>query len=243
MRTIAVIPARGGSKGIPQKNIKEFCGHPLLAWSVAVARRTKQIDGVYVSTDNSEIRRVAQDYGAEVILRPAEISGDQASSESALLHALEVVGKEHGTGVERILFLQATSPLRETKELDEALKLFDTGGYDSLFSAANPEDFCIWKEGSGHLDSLNYDYRNRKRRQEADGAIKLWIETGSFYVTNAALLRRTGNRLGGKIAVYPVPLWKSHEIDSMEGFELCAWLMHHHHLDQRSPAPTSDCTS
>jgi N-acylneuraminate cytidylyltransferase len=240
MRTVAIIPARGGSKGIPRKNIIDFCGHPLLAWSIAAARGATRIDRVYVSTDNGEIRNIALRYGAEVITRPPDISGDKASSESALLHALDVIAAGEAVEPERVVFLQATSPLREPGELDEALQLFDAGGFDSLFSGAAPEDLCLWKQGPAGLDSMNYDYRNRKRRQEADGAFKLWIETGSFYVTKTAVLRHTGNRLGGRIGIHPVPFWKSYEIDSLEGLDLCAWLMHHHRLDQQIPARSVD---
>jgi CMP-N,N'-diacetyllegionaminic acid synthase len=135
-----------------------------------------------------------------------------------------------------VVFLQATSPLREPGELDQALQLFDAGGFDSLFSGASPEDLCLWQQGPAGLDSLNYDYRNRKRRQEADDVFKLWIETGSFYVTKTTVLRQTGNRLGGRIGIHPVPFWKSYEIDSLEGLDLCAWLMHHHGLDRQNPA-------
>lgn len=239
LRTAAVIPARGGSKAIPRKNVIDFCGHPLLAWSIAAARRANRIDRVFVSTDNEEIQQVALQYGAEVILRPIEISGDQASSESALLHALDVVMKQFGAEPERLVFMQATSPLREPNELDEALQLFDAEGYDSLFSGAQPEDLCLWRQSPGELDSLNYDYRNRRRRQDADEAVKLWVETGSFYITRTSILRRLGNRLGGRIGIYPVPFWKSYEIDSLEGLDLCAWLMQRNGLANQSPEAQS----
>lgn len=235
-RTVAIIPARGGSKGISRKNIVGFRGHPLLAWTIAAARRATQIDRVYVSTDNGEIRDVALRYGAKVIIRPDELSGDEASSESALLHALDIIAAGDAAEPERVVFLQATSPLREPGELDRALRLFDAKGFDSLFSGASPEDLCLWKQDPSGLDSLNYDYRNRKRRQDADSAFKLWIETGSFYITKTTVLRWTGNRLSGRIGIYPVPFWESYEIDSLEGLDLCTWLMHHHQLDQQDPA-------
>ncbi len=228
--TVAIIPARGGSKGIPRKNVIEFGGHPLLSWSVCCARRTRGIRRVFVSTDDPEIKAVALRYGAEVILRPEEISGDAATSESALLHALKAIGAAGYPPPDRIIFLQATSPLREPSELDDALDHFEREGLDSLFSAATPEDLCLWREDGGKLESLNYDFRSRKRRQDGNDQ-RLWIETGSFYILKPPLLVETGNRLAGKIGVFPVPLWKSHEIDSPEGLELCSFLARLHQLE------------
>lgn len=104
-----------------------------------------------------------------------------------------------------------------------------------MFSGAEPEDMCLWREVSDKLESLNYDYRTRKRRQDAALSVRLWVETGSFYITKTEILRQTGNRLGGKMGVFPVPYWKSHEIDSLEGLDYCAWLMRKHRLDQGPP--------
>jgi N-acylneuraminate cytidylyltransferase len=235
LRTVAIIPARGGSKGIPRKNVIDFCGYPLLAWSIAAARGAKGIDRVFVSTDDREIGAVAREYGAEVIDRPPELSGDAATSESALLHTLDVL-KARGENPERVVFLQPTSPLRETEELNAALLAFERDGFDSLFSGARPEDYCLWMQSGSRLTSLNYDYRNRRRRQEMLEE-ELWIETGSFYITKSALLRSEANRLGGKIGIHEVPIWKSYEIDSLSGLELCALLMRHHGLDRTPPKP------
>ena len=236
MNTIAIIPARGGSKGIPGKNIMDFCGHPLLAWSIAAAREAEGIDAVYVSTDDAAIADVARAYGAEVIDRPADIAGDTATSESALIHACAVLA-ERGTPPDRVVFLQATSPLRESTELAEALKRFDEEHLDSLFAASAPEDFLMWRETPSGLESLNYDYRSRKRRQDAEGEGRVLIETGAFYITRTAILLETGNRMGGKIGYYEVPLWKSWEIDSRESMEICETLMRAHGLDRRPPEP------
>jgi N-acylneuraminate cytidylyltransferase len=234
MTTIAIIPARGGSKGIPGKNIMNFCGHPLLAWSIAAVRGAEGIDRVYVSTDSDDIAAVALRYGADVVRRPEEISGDRASSEAALTHVCREVEKE-GVHPDRVVFLQATSPLRESHELTEALIKFDAEKLDSLFAASVPEDFLMWRETADGLQSLNYDYRSRKRRQDSEGEGRVLIETGSFYITKTDLLIATQNRVGGKIGIYEVPLWKSWEIDSMEGFRLCESTMRLHGLDQKQP--------
>ena len=113
MRTVAIIPARGGSKGIPRKNIIDFCGYPLVSWTIACARRCPRIDAVYVSTDDAEIAEVSRHYGAEIIERPANIAGDTSSSESAVIHACEVI-RQKNLLPDAVIMMQATSPLRES---------------------------------------------------------------------------------------------------------------------------------
>lgn len=238
MGTVAIVPARGGSKGIPGKNVIDFCGYPLLAWTVACAQRCSRIDKVYVSTDDAGISKVAETYGAETIRRPLEISGDTSSSESALLHACEWI-THRGKRPDTIVFLQATSPLRETLELEGALETFAKGGIDSVFSAAEPEDMLVWLQEGGQLRSLNYDYSTRKRRQDVDDGRRLWIETGSFYITNTDVLLNSGNRLGGRISIWPVPFWKSFEVDSEQSMRICASLMREYGLDKLVPRPVN----
>lgn len=219
MNIHAIIPARGGSKGLPGKNIADFCGHPLLAWSVACARACAAVGGVWVSTDDKEIAAVAKRYGAGVIVRPPELSGDTASSESALIHAASELEKL-GFAPDHLLFLQATSPLREVSELEAAVETFRSQELNSLFSAAPAEDLCIWKQKGDVLDSLNFDYRARGRRQDRPDDL-LWIETGSFYLTQLEGLRQTGNRLHGRIGMQVVEPWKLFEIDGEAGRALC----------------------
>ena len=235
MHVVAIIPARGGSKGIPKKNLVDFCGQPLLAWTIACCRRCRAIKGVFVSTDDSEIAAAAKRYGAEVVARPPELSTDTADSESALIHALDFIESNKGERVDAVVFLQATSPLREPAELEGALAKFKAEKLDSLFSAAELEDMLIWREEAGRFQSWNYDFQNRKRRQEAGSEGRQFVETGSFYISTPRLLREKHNRLGGVIGIWPVPFWKSFEIDSGEGLRLCEQLMKTHHLHQPSP--------
>ncbi len=224
---VAIIPARGGSKSIPRKNLIDFCGKPLLAWSIGQALRTESVKGVFVSTDDDDIAACAKKYGAQVIHRPATISTDTSSSESALLHALDEL-KTRGIDPTFVVFLQATSPLREAMDIDNAVEEVRRLKADSLFSAGKLDDFCIWREQKdGTLLSLNYDYRNRGRRQDRE---KEWVENGSIYVFTPAILRRSGNRLGGKIAISEMAFWKSFEIDTPEHLDLCGELWRHYGL-------------
>ena len=226
-RCPAVILARGGSKEIPKKNIMDFAGRPLLAWSILQALDSSVADAVYVSSDSDEILDVAVRYGAIAIQRPDELAMDTTTSEAALLHALDQIHRERGTDPERIVFLQATSPLRESSDIAGAVRAFDDQRIDSLFSDAVLDDFCAWVEEDGILKSKTFNPWNRGRRQDRK---PLYLENGSIYIFKPSLLRNTGNRLGGKIGRYSMPFWKSYEIDTLENVELCEFYFRKHLL-------------
>lgn len=217
----AIIPARGGSKGIPGKNLIPFCGKPLLAWSIKQAEESGRVDKVFVSSDDDAILRVAEEYGAIGIKRPSELATDTASSEGALKHAINCI-KEKYSLPEYVVFLQATSPLRTGKDIDDAISLLESDKADSLFSAALLEDFCIWTRDSDGYSSFSYDYKNRGRRQERK---PLYLENGSIYLFKPLVLEKYGNRLGGKISSFYMDYWKSYEIDKKEDIELCEYFM------------------
>lgn len=214
----AILLARGGSKALPGKNIREFAGKPLLAWSILQALGSKRVKTVYVSSDCKEILQVAKSYGAETILRPARLSGDLATSESGWLHAIQQVEKISGKPPQVVIALQATSPLRESSDIDGAIELFEKDKADSLFSSANVDDLCIWSDEDGVLKGKTFDPNQRGRRQDRR---PYYLENGSIYVFKTSLLQRTGNRLGGRISRFSMPYWKSFEIDDMDTFEIC----------------------
>ena len=218
MKNIAIIPARGGSKGIPKKNIINFCGKPLIAWSILQVLNTPEIDSVFVSSDSDEILNIAKKYGAEQIKRPVQISGDEASSESAVVHALKVIGGH----IETIVMPQVTSPLRKLNDLSRAVRQFKKEGMDSFFSGSILGDFLIWqKDPSGILNSFNYDYAKRGRRQDRKPQ---FLENGSFYIFKPEIILKTGNRLGGDIGIFLMDFWQSFEIDSTEDIEMVSML-------------------
>lgn len=211
---IAIIPARGGSKGIPRKNLIDFCGKPLLAWSILQAQLAPQIKDVYVSSDSSEILECAEKYNAIGIRRPADIAGDTATSESAIIHACEQVG----ANADVIVFLQPTSPLRKPDDIKNAIEVFCSSKYDSLFSSCELHDFLTWeKDEAGVLRSINYDYHNRTRRQ--DRGIQ-YVENGSIYVFKKESLYKYNNRLGGNIGMYFMDFFQSFEIDGQDDVDL-----------------------
>jgi CMP-N,N'-diacetyllegionaminic acid synthase len=227
--TVAIIPARTGSKGIPGKNLIPVCGRPLMEWSIRQAVTARSIDGVYVSSDGEEILEVASRAGARPIRRPAEFATDTASSESAWLHALEVIESERGS-VDRVVGMQPTSPIREASDLDSALREFDEQRLDSLLSVCEIQDFFVWEPVSdGTFRPVNYDYRHRRRRQAITPQYR---ENGSFYIFRPRILRLESNRLGGRIGAYVMPVHKMFQIDGPEDVRLCEAVMRGYGLDR-----------
>jgi N-acylneuraminate cytidylyltransferase len=207
----------------------KVCGKPLIAWSILQARNAHHIDSVWVTSDDDEVLAVAESFGARPIRRPAEISGDQASSESAWLHALDAI-EAQGLAVDLVVAMQATSPIREAADLDGGLQTLYEQGYDSLLSVAEVEDFFTWRiGGGGGAESVSYDYRNRKRRQQIE---KRYLENGSFYVFRPQQLRRENNRLGGRIGLFVMARHKMFQIDNPEDIELCAAIMRSFGMDE-----------
>ena len=222
MQTVAIIPARGGSKGLERKNIHPVAGKPLLAWSVLQALDSSHVDRVFVTTDDPAIAEVARAYGAEVIDRPEHISGDKATSESALLHALEEIAERHGAEPETVVFLQATSPLRKPGDIDRAIEVFRRETADSLISVTRADDLTIWEQRGSDWNSVNFDYRNRGMRQDRPSQ---YIENGSIYLFAPSVLRDFGNRIGQKLSVYPMEFWQTWEIDTIEEVDLVEYYM------------------
>lgn len=219
---VAIILARGGSKGIPNKNIIDFCGKPLIVWTIEQLQGAKGIDSIWVSSDSEEILSVSKTCSAEIIHRPAEISSDMATSESGWLHALDYIENKVGC-IDLVVAPQVTSPLREPSDIERGLKDFHKQKCDSLFSCSIAEDLFFWKKmPDGKLKSINYDYKNRKCRQDIR---KQYIENGSFYLFKPKVLREYNNRFGCKIGVTEMEFWKMFEIDSMEDLKICEALM------------------
>ena len=209
-RVLAIIPASGGSKGIPHKNLQTIAGRSLVEHSVRQAVSASSVHSVLVSTDDDDIAEISRVAGAAVVRRPDELSGDTASSEAALLHALDHDAQLGNERPELIVFLQATSPLRTPSHIDEAVATLREQKADSLFSANELHAF-VWSDRGGALESVTYDFADRRRRQDFDETH--WVENGSIYVCRTEILTETGNRLGGEITVYPMDELSSLQID------------------------------
>lgn len=208
-KAIAIIPARGGSKGILGKNIKLFNGKPLINYSIEYALESELICDVFVTTDNHEIADISEKAGAKIILRPDEISGDTATTESAIDHALIQIN----SNPELVVLLQATSPLRPKNSLSKIIEHFSKNKLDSLLTISPTHRF-FW-EIKNEIAIANYDYINRPRRQDMKEIDIKYIENGSVYIFTKMNFRESKNRLGGKIGYYIFPEEYSFEIDSI----------------------------
>ncbi len=221
-QTVAFIPARGGSRGLPGKNIKPMCGKPLIVWSIEQALACNRVDEVYVSTDDECIANIASDSGALTpFLRPAEISGDIATTESAMLHFAEYLSSQ-GIDYENILLLQATSPVRRKGVLDRAIDDFELSCSQSMLSVSCSHRF-FWKKHPA-VEAF-YDYKNRPRRQDIAEQDRRYLETGSFYLSKLAAVKKEGNRLSGSIELFETSEEESFEIDNAMDFRICEMIM------------------
>ena len=216
MKILSIIPARGGSKGIPLKNIVKLNKKPLLYYTLKASLNSKFIDRTVVSTDNQKISNYAQKLCAQVIRRPKKLSGDHASIESVAIHILEYLSKKENYVPDAIIFLQNTSPLRTSLHIDEAIKLFKKKNYDSILSGYNSHKF-FWKKNNSSVKPINYSPKNRPNRQNFTDQ---FIENGSIYIIKSKIFKKTKSRLSGKIGLYEMPESSSIEIDSFNDLEL-----------------------
>lgn len=207
---VAIIPARGGSTGVVRKNLRRVGGIPLVGRAVDAARRCPAIDRVVVTTDDADIAAVAEEWGAEVVVRPAELSGDTASSESALLHALDVL-EERKVDVGVVAFLQATSPFIDVTALAEAVQLVRSRRRDSVFSAVETYGFLWARTAECAAEAVGHDAEKRPRRQDR---APHYLETGGFYVLRAAGFRAAQHRFFGSVGIAEVDERTAIEIDT-----------------------------
>jgi YrbI family 3-deoxy-D-manno-octulosonate 8-phosphate phosphatase len=209
MLVYAVIPARGGSKGIPGKNLRPVGGLPLVARTVAAAAGATTVDRVFVSTDSDEIAEVAAAAGAEIVNRPAALSGDEASSESAVLHALDAIEGEGTDAPDVIVMMQCTSPFTAPDDVDGTVTLITSGSADSAFTAA-PTHVFLWKQGADGAVAVNHDTASRPRRQDREPE---FVETGAVYAMRTTGFRAARHRFFGRIGLHEVAPERAGEID------------------------------
>jgi|ETNmetMinimDraft_8_1059916.scaffolds.fasta_scaffold80442_2 N-acylneuraminate cytidylyltransferase len=215
-RYVAIIPARGGSKGLKDKNILPLNGHPLIAYSVSAAKTAQYVDRVIVTTDSKKIAVAAKSYGAEIIDRPPELADDIIMSDAAVVHAIEQLEQEQCGCPENIVFLQPTSPLRNSSDIDQCIEQFVKSRADSLFSAVDIHPF-LWRcIGETDVKPINYNPLNRKPRQNIAKDI---IETGSVYVTKKDIYLNKRDRFGGKISYHLINNYCLFEIDDQNDFD------------------------
>ena len=206
MEVLAIIPVRGGSKGIPGKNIKPLAGKPLVAYTIEAAHNSKYITRTVVSTESSKIKEVVLSLGAEVVDRPEELAQDETKTAPVLLQVVEALEKENYYP-DVVILLQATCPLRNAREIDEAFELFlqnQENGCDSVFAGQRMGvTHSMWRKNpdTGEYQCL-YDYRHRPRRQDTDLHLPLFCETGATYIIKTDVLKKVKDFIGEKPELY-----------------------------------------
>lgn len=212
MRTqvLAIIPARGGSKSIPRKNVMTVAGQPLIAHTIQSAQKAKCISRIVVSTEDPEIGLVAERYGAQVVWRPLDISGDTAPSELALLHTLDFLEKSEGYVPDIIVFLQCTSPLTSPEDIDGTVRKLLDGSADSAL-AVIPFHYFLWKcDSLGNAVGINHAKESRPMRQQREPQFK---ETGGVYAMRTQGFKEAKHRFFGRTALHVTPPEHCLEID------------------------------
>tara|TARA_R110002167_G_scaffold9579_12_gene44323 strand:- start:869 stop:1501 length:633 start_codon:yes stop_codon:yes gene_type:complete len=210
MKVISLILARGGSKGIPQKNIIDVNGKPLLHYT-ATASLESNVNETWVSTDCSEIKRVAQSLGCNVIDRPKDISNDSSKSDEALIHFAENIN------FDILVFIQPTSPLLLASDINQGLDKMNE--YDSVFSVTGEHWIPRWNKNN---EPINWNINNRPMRQDVE---ETYIENGAFYITTRDQLLKSGLRYGGEIGTVEMPLHRSFQIDTHDDLKLISKLL------------------
>jgi len=214
LKIVALVPLRGGSKSIPHKNIKPIAGKPLCLWVLEAASSSKMIEEVYVSTDSEKIINVVTGslLPLKILKRDPSLATDTAPTISVMLDFMNKID------FDILVTIQATSPLTRTEDLDSAIKYFLDNNFDSLLTGVRVKRF-FW---SNDNKPVNYDPKNRPRRQDFDG----WImENGAFYIIKKDILKKEKSSLGGKIGIYKMPAETSFDIDEPMDWKIVEWIL------------------
>ena len=220
MKIVAIIPARGGSKGIPRKNVKELCEKPLIAYIIETALKVKELDRVIVSTEDKEIAEVAKEYSADVpFMRPEELTRDETPTLPVLQHAVKYLEDKENYKPDIVVLLYATSPLLKHERVSEAIKMLKEGEFDSILSVVEDRGH-YWIEKNGKHARL-YPKAPKNRQFERP----LFKETGAIYLCSRELLMEENTMVGGKIGFLKMEKAETIDIDEPLDFEIAEFFM------------------
>lgn len=208
MKVLAIVPARGGSKGIPSKNIRRIAGKPLLIYTIDEARKSRSLDRLVVSTDAEEIARVAHEAGAEVLMRPAALASDDSPTELALLHVLDALKARDGYEPDAVMTLEPTSPLRSAGLIDRCVEAMTANDADSVLTVTETRE-CFGTIVDGRFEYLMKD-QARRRQDRAP----LYRESSTVYLTRVRTLRERRSVLGERLYPVVVDLGEAIDINS-----------------------------
>lgn len=227
-KVLGLIPARGGSKGLPGKNIRDLCGRPLIAWTIDAARASRCLDAVVVSTDDDGIAAIAASHGAEVPFgRPTELAADNASSIDVVIHAIDLLAAA-GRVFDLVVLLEPTSPLREASDIDNGLSRMLSLGASAVVSVCRAESahpaFMYRQRPDARLVPFMERQPTGLRRQEIE---PLFFLEGSLYASRIDVLKAKRSFYHEDTIAYEVPKWKSLEIDDLDDFLMVEALAKH----------------
>jgi len=206
---LAIIPARGNSKRIKNKNLKKLNNKPLIYWTIKAAKKSKFISNIYITSDSLNILNYCKKLNVKTILRPKKLSGNIIMPDEAIRHAYLKMKKKF----DYIVMLQPTSPLRTYQDIDNSIKTIIQNKSDSLFSSSIQSKF-IWKKSKSNFYPVNYNFKKRPRHQD----VSFYTENGAIYISKSNLFVKNFNRLGGKISTYAMSDERSIDIDNAEDF-------------------------
>ena len=223
---ITIIPARGGSKGLPGKNIKEMNGKPLIWYTINAAKKSKHISKIILSTDDVRIAKIASNCGAEIpFMRPKKLATDNALAEDNYIYTIDRLNKEFSYSISEFIVLQPTSPFRTSLDIDNAIKIFKEKKADSVISVSETIHPPIWAkriDENGILRNyFNIEIGN-KNRQEIE---KAYMPNGAIFILKYSLLKEKYSYYSDKTYPYIMPLERSIDIDSKLDFEFAEYLM------------------
>ena len=216
MRVLAIIPARGGSKGIPRKNLRLINGKPMVEYTIRAALDSKQITRAIITTEDDEIIQVSRKLNIEVIKRPKKLANDSSDLEPVMKHVLEYLRHNENYKPELIVLLQPTSPLRNSDHIDESILKLKKNQLDSILSVSESKALVWKKQKESQISPITYDPFNRKNRQKINDKL---LENGAIYVTKNKSFEKSKCRISGKIGYYKMPMEASYEIDQMYELE------------------------
>ena len=223
---IAVIPARGGSKGLPGKNIKKLNDKPLIWYTINAAKKSKFIDKIIVSTDDNEIAKIAKKYDAEIpFMRPKELARDGSLAIDNYIYTIDRLNKEFNYGIVEFIILQPTSPLRTSLDIDNAIQIFKGKKADSVISVSKAIHPPLWSKRIDEKGTLRnyFDIKiGNKNRQEIE---KAYMPNGAIFIFKFSLLKEKYSYYSDKTYPYIMPLERSLDIDSKLDFEFVEYLM------------------
>ena len=228
-KVLALIPARGGSKGLPKKNILPMCGKPLIAWSVEKGLKAKYIDTVLVTTDSQEIANIARAAGAHVpFLRPTEFATDHSSTCEAVRHALTFLKKKEGKSFDYVALLEPTSPLREDNDIDRMLEQLvgNAADYDSIISVGEVDEHpSIVRRLNGlSLEPFCSKLQQTTRRQDNEPA---YFPYGVAYIAKTDVLLAENTFYTKRCTYFKIKQYQKYEIDDIYGFICVENIMKH----------------